>query len=79
MRGKGGFARKAVSVGAAEKFAGLGSPYLPRVIIKAHVPDHGSDSEPCDDTYGGWVIDTFSPDVWRHILLMSVHEADNEG
>ena len=51
----------------------------PRVIIDVHVPADDAESESWYDAYRNWLITTVSPDVWRHILLMPIYEAENEG
>jgi hypothetical protein len=49
----------------------------PRVIIDAFIPPRDPSSDLPDRAYEAWVLATFSPDVLRHILLMTGYEAPN--
>src|SRR4051812_40851212 len=44
----------------------------PRVILDAFLSGRDSLEDPVFDRWGDWVLATFSPDVWRHFMLLTV-------
>src|SRR5437763_11342185 len=44
----------------------------PRVILDAFLSGRESLQDPVFDPWGEWMLATFSPDVWRHFMLLTV-------
>ena len=44
----------------------------PRVILDAILAGRDSPQNPVTDRWRDWVLATFSPDVWRHFMLLTV-------
>ena len=46
-----------------------------RVVIVSYLPALGNGPDSTMWQWGQWVIDTFSPDVWRHVAMITLFEA----
>ncbi len=46
-----------------------------RVVVVAWLPALGLGPNPTMDQWGDWVSHTFSPDVWRHVVFITLFEA----
>ena len=51
----------------------------PGITIEATRSDTFWLKDPTEDRWSEWKIQTFSPDVWRHFVLMTHHEANHAG
>jgi hypothetical protein len=45
----------------------------PCVIIEAMMPNRGLPYNPVEDEWGAWRVNTFSPDVFRHFVMLTVY------
>jgi hypothetical protein len=48
------------------------------ILIEATRDDPLLDYGPTDLNWGGWQVDTFSPDICRYFLMMSVYRPDHD-
>jgi hypothetical protein len=46
-----------------------------RVVIVSYLPALGQGPHPAMRQWGQWVINAFSPDVWRHVAMITLFEA----
>jgi hypothetical protein len=46
-----------------------------RVVIVSWLPALGKGSHPAMTDWSHWVVNTFSPDIWRHVAMITLFEA----
>jgi hypothetical protein len=46
-----------------------------RIVIASWLPAQGTGPNPTMKQWDEWVINTFSPDVWRHVAMLTFFEA----
>jgi hypothetical protein len=46
-----------------------------RVVIVSYLPALGKGPHPAMTDWRQWVVNTFSPDVWRHVAMITLFEA----
>jgi hypothetical protein len=46
-----------------------------RVVIVSYLPALRKGPHPAMEDWSQWVVNTFSPDVWRHVAMITLFEA----